>query len=154
MASETVEHVALGLEGEQKLLVVLPVDIGEVRRQILQQRDCHRAAADESPRFPARLDFALDEQLPIFDFETRGLQQAAHGGVVAHVENPGHARARFAGADGLGRGAPAQQQAEGVHHQRLPAACFAGEQIEAGVKPYAQAVHHGVVFDHQFLEHA
>ena len=153
MAGEGVQHVALRIGRKQKLLIVLSVDIGQPGREILQQRHRHRAAADEGARLAAGQNLALDEQLAILDLEAGGLQQPADGGLVADVEDAGHARAGFAGADHVGRGAAAQQQAEGIHHDGFAAAGFAGQQIEPGVEADAQALDHGVVFDHQLQQH-
>ena len=132
---------------------MLSVDIRQVRRQVFEQGHRHRPAADEGARFAAPQDLALDEQLALLDIEPGGLQQAADGRVIAHIEDAGHARAGFSGADGLRRGAAPQQQAEGVHHQRLAAAGLAGQQVQSGVKADAQALNHGVVFNHQLQQH-
>ena len=106
MRREGVQHVALRFGRKQKLLIVLSVDIGQVRRQIFQQRYRHRAAADEGARFAAGQDLALDQQFAVFDLEAGGFEQRAGWRRVAHVEDAGHAAARFAGADHVGRGAP------------------------------------------------
>jgi hypothetical protein len=74
--------------------------------------------------------------------------------VIPHIEDAGHAGARFAGAHHVGRRASAQQQAESVHHDGFSAAGFARQEIEAAVKMNAQALHHGVVLHHQLLQHA
>ena len=123
-------------------------------RQILEQRHGHRTAADERARFPAGQDLAFDQQFAILDFEPGGFQQAAHGCLVAHIEDAGHARAGFPGADHLRRSAPAQQQAERVHDDGFPAAGLAGQQIQPRVKMDAQALHHRVILDHQLEQHS
>jgi len=89
-----VQHVALRLGQKQKLLVVLAVDVGQVGRQFLQQARRHRPAAQKRARFAAGQDFALHDQLAVLDIEARGLQQAADGRMVAHVEDARHAGAR------------------------------------------------------------
>src|ERR1035438_2714982 len=114
MSGEGVKHVALGFGRKEKLLVVLAVDIGEKRGEILEQRDGHGTAADEGARFSAGQDFALDEQLAVVAFDAGGFEQAADGLAVADVEDSGDAGARFAGADHFGGGAGAEQQAEGI----------------------------------------
>src|SRR5260370_14950441 len=48
---ERIQHVALRFQGEEKLLVVLAVDIPQVRSQIAEQRYRRRAAGNKSPRF-------------------------------------------------------------------------------------------------------
>ena len=154
VAGESVQHVALRIGRKQELLLVLSVDIRQVRRQVLEQGHRHRPAADEGARLAAPQDFALDEQLALLDFEPGGFQQAADGRVIADIEDARHARAGFSGADGLRRGAAPQQQAERVHHQRLAAAGLARQQVQSGVEADAQALHHGVVFNHQLQQHS
>ena len=132
---------------------MLPVNIAQVRRQILEQRHRHRTAADEGARLSAGQDFALHQQFAVLHFEARGLEQAADGGMVPHIEDAGHARARFAGAHHVGGCAPAQQQAQRVHHDGFSAAGFAGQQVESAVELDAQALDHGVVLHHQLLQH-
>ena len=153
VAGENVQHVALRIGRKQKLLLVLSVDIRQVRRQVFEQGHRHRPAADKGARFAAAQDFALDEQLALLDFEPGGFQQAADGRMIAHIEDARHAGAGFSGADSLRRSAAPQQQAKGVHHQGLAAAGLARQQVQSGVEADAQALHHGVVFHHQLQQH-
>ena len=108
---------------------MLPVDIGQVRGEFLQQRSGHRTAAHEGPRFAAGEDFALDQQLTLLGLQTGGLQHAADRGMVSHIEDAGYARPRLARANRLGRGARAEQKAQSIHHDRLAAAGLACQQI-------------------------
>ena len=94
-AGKRIQHVALRVGRKQKLLIVLSVDIAQQRRQIAQQRDGHGTAAQEGARLAARQDLALDQQLAILDGEARRIEQRAHVGAVAHVEDARHARARL-----------------------------------------------------------
>ena len=153
VAGESGQHVALRIGRKQELLLVLSVDIRQVRRQVFEQGHRHRPAADERARLAAAQDFTLDDQLAVFDIETSGFQQAADGRVIADIEDARHARAGFSGADGLRRGAAPQQQAEGVHHQGFAAAGLARQQVQSGVEADAQALHHGIVLNHQLQQH-
>ena len=154
MGGESVQHIALGVGGEEKLLVVLPVNIAQVRRQFLEQRDRHGTAAEEGARLSSGQNLALHQQLAVLDFEPRGLQQPAYGRMIAHIEDARHAGAGFPGAHHVGGGAASQQQSQGVHYDRFSAAGFPGQQVQATMEADAQALHHGVVFHHQLLQHA
>jgi hypothetical protein len=132
---------------------VLSVDIAEQGRQIAQQGDRHGTAAEEGARLAARQDLALDQQFAFLDGEARGIEQGAHVGAVAHVEDARHARAGLAGADHFGRSARAQQQAEGIHHDGLAAARLARQQIQPRMEAHPDAIDHGVVFDQQLHKH-
>ena len=136
-----------------KLLIVLSVDVGEVGGEILEQGRGDGAAADERARLSIGLDFALDEQLAVFDFEAGGVEQAADRGVVPYVEDAGDACAGFSGADHFIRCAAAEEEAQSVDDDRLAAAGFAGEEVEAGVEVHAQPLDDGVVFDDELEEH-
>jgi len=138
---------------EQQLLIVLAVDIGQRGRQVLEQGDGHRAAADEGARLAAREHFAFDEEFAILGFEAGGFEEAADGGVVAHIEDAGDARAGFAGADHLGEGASAEEKTEGVDDDGFAAAGFSGQQVQAAVESDAEALDDRVVFDGEFSDH-
>ena len=111
------------------MLVVLPVDVAEQRGQFLEHAHGYRTAPHEGARFSAGQDLALDQQFAVFDFKPGGFQQAADGGLVAHVENARHARPRFPRAHHLRRRAAAQQQAQCIHHDGFAAARLSCQQI-------------------------
>ncbi len=153
MAAERIQHVALRIREKEKLLVVLSVDIGKVRRQALEQRYGNRPAADVGARFAAGQDFAFDQQFAIFDFEAGGSSSGRTAEGSRTSKMPATRARDLAGADHIGGGAAAQQQAERVHHDGFAAAGFPREQIQAGVKVNAQALDHRVIFDHELEEH-
>ena len=129
------------------------MDIGQVRRHILEERRRDRAAADERARFARGQDLALDEQLAILDFEARGFQQAPQTRVIAHVEDAGDARARLPGAHHIGRCAPTEQQPQRVHHDGFPATGLARQEVEPRMKADTQPLNDGVILNHQFQQH-
>ncbi len=135
------------------MLIVLSVNIAQQRRQLPQQRNRHRAAAQKRARLAARQDLALDQQLAILDGEARRLEQRMYIRAIPHVEDTRHPPARLAGPDHLRRRPPAQQQAEGIHHDGLAAARLARQQIQSRMKPHADAIHHGIVLDQQLQKH-
>ncbi len=137
-----------------KLLIVLSVNIAQERRQILQQRHRYRPAAHERARFSARQNLALDQQFPVFHFQARGLQQAPHRRLVPHLKNSRHPRPALAGANHLRRRPSAQQQPQRIHHNRFPAARLPGQQIQARMKMDAQPLHHRIVLNHQLEQHS
>ena len=137
---------------EQKLLIVLAVDIAKVWRQILQQSDGGRTVIDENPALAVRQDFAVEQQLAFP--QRRSLPAPAPWPPPRRSRtHPKRARAP-AGTDHVGRCAAAQQQSQRIHHDRFAAARLASEQIEARVKSHAKAVDHGVIFNHQLVQHS
>ncbi len=152
MAREGIEHVALGFAGEKQLLIVLAVDIRQIRAEIAEQRGGHGAAAQEGAGLAACQNFALHQQLAVFDFDAGGLQQAADGAVL-HLEGACHAGARSAGAHHVSGSARAEEQAEGVDDDGFAAAGLTGKEVEAVVELDAEALDDGQIFDHEFEEH-
>ena len=57
------------------------------------------------------------------------------------------------GADHIGRRPAAEQQAQGVDDDRLAAAGFSGQQVQAAVESNAEALDDRVVFDGEFGDH-
>jgi hypothetical protein len=57
----------------QLLLLVLPVNIAQPRRQLFQQRRRHRPAGRERPRLPVGQNLPLDQQFVLLQ---RGLDLA------------------------------------------------------------------------------
>jgi hypothetical protein len=108
-ARESVEHIALDGRGKQLLLIVLAVDIGQMDGQLLEQRGRGRPIADKGTRLAAGLDFALDEQLAVLDFNPGVLEQFGQGRRFGDLEDPRDAGARSPGADHFRGGSAAQQ---------------------------------------------
>ncbi len=153
-AREGIEHFQLGLGGEQHLLIVLPVYVAEVRSEIPEQRRGDRAAAGEGARFSFGRNFALQQQFALFHFDAGGFEQILEGFVARELEQAGNARPRGAGTHGVLRCAAAEEQRQRVHHDRLAAARFAGQKIEAGVKAHADALDDRIVLNHEIQEHS
>ncbi|MEI9977087.1 MAG: hypothetical protein WDO73_36575 [Ignavibacteriota bacterium] len=64
IGGEGVQHVALGVGDKEELLIVLAVNVTQMGRQILEEGDGDRPAADERARFSAGQDFAFHQQFP------------------------------------------------------------------------------------------
>ena len=154
MLRESIQHVALRIRVKQKLLIVLSVDIRQVGRQFPEERGRHGPPSHKGARFAAGQDFPFDEQLALFHFQPERLQQTADRHIFPYIEDAGDARAGFSGADHVGRGASAEKQSEGIHHDGFAAAGFTRQEIQPGVEMNSQAIHHCVVFDHQLEQHA
>ena len=150
---EGIEHGELRGGFEEQLLIVLAVDIAQMRRQILQQRDRRRPVVDVDAALAVRQDLALEQQFGVRRYRSRPARAPSRR-FGADLENAGNARPLLAGADHVARRAAAEQQPERIHHDRLAASGFAGEQVQTGMKPHAQTVDHGVIFDHQFVQHS
>ncbi len=134
--TEGVQHSEMRRRIEQRLMLVLPVQLYQPRRQILQRTGCGERAVDERAAAPLSGDFPTDEQLFSAIFENR----FNRGRVLA-------------GADEVARGSTAEQQPDGFDKDRLSRPGFAREDVEPGIEfdldrvddrevPYAQETKH------------
>ncbi len=125
--------------------------------QVAQQGGRCRAIPDEGSRLPVRQDFALDQQLAVVrfqgGFEARRFKQASQWR-ACDLEDSGDASALGAATDHFGRRASAQQQPQGIDHDRLATARLARQQVQAGVKPDADLLDDGVILNDQLDQHS
>ncbi len=120
---------------------MLAVDIAQAPRQFLEQRRRHRTPAREGPRLAVGQDLALDDQFAVLRLH------ALRKPLRIHFEDSCDPRPLRSGAHHLRRRAPAQQQGQRIHHDRLAATGLAGQQIQPAMKAHPHLFHHGVVFD-------
>ena len=99
---------------EQRLVLVLAVELDEAAGQLLERAGGRERAVDERAAAPLRGDLAADEQLL-----AAALEDGLDGGGV------------LAGADEVARGAAAEQQSDGLDENRLAGAGLAGQDVEA-----------------------
>ena len=122
---------------EQGLMLVLAVQLDEPR-------------AARSLSAPAVASVAVDE----------GAAAALRGDLARRAALRRRARRSlrsiagvFAGPDEVGRGAPAEQQADRFDEDRLPGAGFAGQDVQAGVELDLDRVDDSQVPDAEEAEH-
>ena len=149
---EGIEHMKLGGRLEQKLLIVLAMDIGQMRRQVLQQSRGGGAVIHPGAAFTAEKHFAFQQQVAVLGFEPCLFEHFATPSVVSNTPEM-RARSlpeRMVSAEAR----PPKQQAQGVHNDRFAATGFAREEIEARMETDAQPVDHSVVLKHQLMQHS
>ncbi len=100
---------------EQRLMLVLAVQLDQARGQILERAGGRERAVDERAAAALRGDLAPDEQ-----FVAVRLSKIAS--TVGDL---------FAGPDEVAGGAAAEQQADGLDEDRLAGAGLAGQDVEA-----------------------
>jgi biopolymer transport protein TolQ len=98
---------------EQRLMLVLAVQLHEPSGQVLERRRGGQCPADEGSTPPLGRDLPADDDLLSVVFENR-----LDGG---HV---------LAGTDQILRGSPAEEKPDGFHEDGLAGAGFAGENVE------------------------
>jgi len=139
---------------EEFLLIVLAVDVAEVRCELPEKRGGDGAAAEKGAGLAGGLDFAFQQQLAVFDFDAVGFHEIEEGGGLGGFKDACDAGLFGSGADHVGRSAATVEETEGVHKDGLAAAGFAGEQVETFMEANAEPLDDGVVFDDELQEHS
>ena len=86
--------------------------------------------------------------------EKRAGQETQSASALADSEHTGNPRPFLARTNHVGGSATAQQETQRIHDNRFTAAGFARKQIQARVKPHAQAFHYGVIFNRELVQHS
>src|SRR5947209_8105381 len=107
---ESVEHRKLSCGIEQKLLIMLAVDIAEMRSEVLQQGYSSRPVIDVDATLAAREDFALEYQFGIFALDTCVGKCGESTG--ARLKDRRYPSAVRAGANHVRRSAAAEKQGQ------------------------------------------
>ena len=152
--AELVDHFALGVVGEETLLIVLAVDVAEEGSEFLQKGGGNGAAIEEGARLTVGQDFAFEDQFVFGGFDAGMLENGGEGGGLGLFEDAGDAGAFGAAAHHFGRGAATEEQAEGVDDDGFAGAGLAGEEVQTRVEADAESLDDGVVFNQQFDQHA
>ena len=118
-------------------MLVLAVEIDEHAGQFAQGRTRRERAVDERAAASLCGDLAAQEDLA----------------AVGRFEDGLECRCILAGPDQVGRGAPADEQPDGSHQNRLARPRLAGEHIEAGLELELQAVDDRQMADRKEPQH-
>ncbi len=138
-------------DGQQRLMLVLAVQVHQPVADLLQLRHRRRAAHDAAGRLAACRHLAREEEPAVLDLEAHLLHQPQQVRRTADVEDRVQDRPIRAAAHHLGPGASAQDQVQGVYNDGLARAGFACQYIEARLELQVQAVNNGEVADGQGL---
>src|SRR5688572_16949738 len=122
---------------EERLMLVLAVDLDETIRQLAKRAGRRQIAVDERAAAPGARHVAADQNLV----------------PVGIVEEGFDRRLRLAGADEV-RGRPgAQQQADGLDDDRLACSRLSGQDVEARLELDLDGLNHRKVADAEQAQH-
>ncbi len=150
---ECVEDVALGVGVEQRLGLVLAVEIHQQRAELAEHRGGGRAAVHPRPRAALGRDLAPHDQPSVLEIEAEGFDPLA-GDLVDPLERALDDGLRGAGTHAAAGGALAEQQRERIHQHGLPRPGLAGEDVEAGAEMEGDVGDGGEVADAELGDHA
>ena len=147
-----VEQAAVGVGFEQRLVLVLAVDVDQQFAEGLEIAQRAGGAVDIAARAPFAGDDPAQNARAVVVQVAFG-QPGAGFGDVLQVEAGEDVRLVRAGADHAAVGAVAQGQAEGVEHDRLAGAGLAGDHRHAALQFEVQMFDDGVVVNGQVHQH-
>jgi biopolymer transport protein TolQ len=126
----------VGRRIEQRLVLVLAVELDEASREISERASGRERAVDEGAAPALGGDLASDEQF-----------------FPAAFENRFDDRRILAGPDQVSGRAPAEEQPDRFHENRLAGSCFASQDIQPGVEFDLNRIEDGEVGDAEEAEH-
>ena len=141
-AGEGVEDVALRGRGDQRAVLVLPVDLDQVRRRLAQRAHRRHAAVDPGAGAPLGGDRAGQDDL------ARSSPSPSPSDEARLDQGLGGARPHHAGT-----GPAAQHELERLDHQRLAGAGLAGQRRHARAEGQREVLDHPEVADVQVGQH-
>jgi hypothetical protein len=153
-AAERVEDPALRVGVEQRLRLVLAVQVDEQAPDLGEHARGHRRAVRPRPRAPPGGDLALEHHRVLVDLQPALVEQAREVVPAGDVEHALDAGAVGAGADELRARALAQQQSERADDDRLARAGLAREHVEPAGEREGQRLDDREVLDPEFGQHA
>ena len=127
-------QMRLGIE--QRLMLVLTVQLDKASRQVPKRSSGGKRTVDEGSAASLAGDLPADD-----DLAATVLKNRFDGGVG------------LAGSNEVGRGAPAEQKPHGFHDDRLARSGLAGENVEARLELDLDGLNHREVADAQKAEH-
>ena len=150
-----VQHVALRLGTEQRLCLVLAMQVHEQAADLAEHTDRYRRAVDPRTGLAFTQHFALQDQTSLFELNPKCGERGQQVPMRCRPEFEGALDDRLlrAGSDDVGRGALAEQQREGVDDHRFAGPGFAGQNVEAGLERQRDVGNDGEIADAQFGQH-
>ncbi len=151
--AERVQDPPLVAWAEQRLVLVLAVQVHEGAPQ-LPDHACRRGrSAHPGPVPPSGLDLPAEDQQPVLHPEAVLVGQRLDGGQAVDVEDGLDGGPLGSRPDDVGGGALAQEEGERAHDDGLPRPRLPREGVQARAEREGQVVDDGVVPDAEFDEH-
>ena len=143
-AGKRVEHVALRPRGHQRAVLVLPVDLDQLRRRLGQCTDRRHPSVDPRLGAPLRRHGAGQDDFALVSPSV----SSPSGPLLGHHEARLHQRLDGTRPHHAGVGPPAEHELQRLHHERLAGTGLPGQRRHAGTERQRQ------VLDHAEVSHA
>src|SRR5690606_11939991 len=152
-AAEVVEQLDVGLGAEERLVLVLPVEVYRVGGHLAEDVERGGGVVDEGAAARGRDLAADDEDALRARLDLVGAQERRQPPLVGVVEDPLDDGLPGAGADGLRARAVTEEQPEGADEDALPRARLARDDVEPAVELDLELLDEGVVADAEASKH-
>ncbi len=151
--AEQIEDAALRFDIQQRLRLVLPMEVHQRAADLGEHAGGDRTAVHPRSPAAARRDLALEHHRSAIHLDAALVEQREQFAPPFGVEHAFHRRLVGARADEIGARALAEQQRQRADNDRFPRARLAGEHVEAAGERQREAVDDREVADAQFDEH-
>ena len=145
--AEGVEDVALRDRPQERLGFVLSVEIYQRATQVRQHTNGSRTAVGPGPIPAFRVDVPPHDEHAFVDLDTGLVRRRVHVRCPAELEGRLDNRPRRTGANDVGTGALAQQQAQRVDEDGFPCPGFARQHVQTGLQKQCRVRDDGEVAD-------
>ena len=152
-AAERVEQLDVRLGPQQRLVLVLAVQVDRVRRDLAEHVERRRRVVDERAAAGGGDLAADDEHAVLAGVDAVLLEERGQAAFVGVVELPFDDRLLRARPQRLGRGAVAEEQAERTEQDRFARARLPRDDVEPAVELDLELVDERVVADVKRAEH-
>jgi len=153
VAGVRVEDGALLVAAQQRLVLVLAVQIHQQPPQLAQQGGGGGGAVHPGAAAPLGGHLALEHEHAVIDLDSPLVQQPGHLVAPVHLEHALDGRALLARAHHVARRALAQQQRQRADDDRLPRPRLAGQDVQSRAELDGESIDQREVPDAQLGEH-
>ena len=130
-AAKSIQDSALRFAIEERLRVVLAMEIHQLSSNLGEDAGRHRRSIDPGATATIRRDLALQNQRIFFDLDPPFVGERRDVLELADVEDAFHRRLVRSRANEIGTGALAEEKSQRTDDDRLAGAGFSGENVEA-----------------------
>src|SRR5690606_14188626 len=148
-----IEDATLLAPAQQRLVLVLAVQVNELATDLTHQCSRARGAIDPGPVAPLGRYLTADDEQSLFRLDALLREGPDDGRMRADVEDTLNARPPGARAHDVGGRALTEQQGERADDDRLACAGLARERVQPGFEAERQALDDGEVENAQLDQH-
>jgi hypothetical protein len=148
-----IQQRALLARVQERLVLVLAVQVHQVRTELTQERHCRRRAIHPDAAAATGRNFTPQDEMSVLRVDAVVGQNRLDSRQALHIEYALHLRPGRARSHRVGRRPLAEKQRERAHDDGLPRPRLAGEDMESLAQLEGQPIDDGVIADAKFGKH-